>query len=37
MVTTPANDAVMLLCVVLVRAMNQVEYSRAGGTSGGGV
>ena len=34
MVITPANDSVMLLCVVLVRAMNRTERSRKGETLG---
>ena len=34
MVITPANDSVMLLCVVLVKAMNKTERSRKDETSG---
>lgn len=34
MVITPANNAVMLLCIVLVKEMNKAECSRAGERSG---
>ena len=34
MIITPANDSVMLLCIVLVKAMNETECLRADETSG---